>query len=552
MANSGSSSNSSSGSTSGSSSSSNSSTSSTNTSNTSSNDTNTSNSSSDTSTQDTGSSSESDSNASESSSGSSSSGSTTGPFNNDQTSNQQGHQKFTKSDQHNNTNNSNGSTDSTGYNPGKPKVGGSEQAKLKDDVNNGVHKFSRLESLKYNNPVSGAVRGVKNGVDGVKNSVNTMKNFAKQKGLKNKLNFLRHSKHGQKIEQKLFKIVKFIIKFRHVGLIGVLVIALFNFSLAIIGSLRSYGETLHYYCPVGKDIDPGLVKSALYQQYCSNLVPSNIGIGFEELNGHYLVQTGSGPCTMTARANLWIRFFAKNNVSIYDYLFNETGDCEIKGVNGHMNNHSPSDVTDETFMRAFYDHDGSISGFTNKEEGVVTALKENGLYQSGKTINATMGYIRSEDLYEEYTNSKSSENWVFYLPTVYIGNMGPTAADGAYMEINGVRGTLRNVDLKSIRYSSASGKEKIIELLKEHPCGVICRVGPDKHGTGSHSCTITGYDEKEKKFLVVDPAAYCSGGFEVLQDSPNGIWRGPDSTAYWLSDDHWNVPFVTYIEEDTN
>lgn len=542
MANSGSSSNSSSGSTNGSSSSSNSSTSSsTNTSNTSSNDTNTSNSSSDTSTQNTGSSSKSDSNASESSSGSSSSGSTTGPFNNDQTSNQQtdyssqqGHQKFTKSGQHNNTNNSNE------YNPGKPKVEGSEQAKLKDDVNNGAHKFSKLESLKYNNPVSGAVRGVKNGVNNVKSSVNTMKDFAKQKGLKNKLRFLRQSKHGQKIEQKLFKVVKFIIKFRHVGLIGVLVIALFNLLMLLIGFGQSFGETLHYYCPVGKDIDPGLTKSALYQQYCAHLLPSGMNLGFEDLNGHYLVQTGSGPCTLTSRANLYLRFFAKNNVSIYDYLFDETGDCAIsEGVNGSV-------ASNTSFMRAFYSHTGDAeewangSDFHNDVPEVITFLGSIGFPTSD--VEATMGYIRSEDTFDEYTNSSSSDDWVFYAPTTVQGqgDMGPTIEEGSWIEINGVKATLKNVSLGN---GYESDKAKMIELLEEHPCGLITRVDHDKH-----SILVTGYDASTDKFLVVDPAPRLNGGFEVPQDAGSGVGSQAKRS---LSPGNWSVKHVSYIVEDT-
>ena len=549
MANSRSSGNSSSGSsnssTNESSNNSNSSISSTNTSSASSNDTN---SSSDTSTSNAGHSDGSDTNASGPSNGPSNGNDTwSSNYKNDQSDvddEQFGHQKFSKSSK-NTTTESNTSNNSTSSNQSSTnhRHEGSEQAKLKDDVNNDAHKFSRLESLKYNNPVSKTVRGVKN-------TANNIGSFAKQKGLKNKLKFLRQTKRGQKLEQKLYKIVKLVIKFRHVGFIGVILIGLLNLTFGIMGMVQNYGETLHYYCPIGKDTDPGILRSALYQQYCSHLMPSNMGIGFEELNGHYLIQTGSGPCTMTARANLWIRFFAKNDIPIYDYLFTESGDCEIKGVNGHMNNHSPSDVTDETFMRAFYDHGNAQNNdsFRNKTEKVVDALKANGLFQSGKPVNATMGYIRSEDLYEEYTDSASSENWVFYLQTAYIGDMGPTAADGAYMEINGVRGTLRNVTLGK---GYASDKQKIIELLKEHPCGVICRVGDDKH-----SCTITGYDEEKKEFLVVDPAAYTNGGFEVLQSSPNGIWNKSNTphqnTADWLTEAYWKVPFVTYIEEDTN
>lgn len=326
--------------------------------------------------------------------------------------------------------------------------------------------------------------------------------------------------------------VRFIITYWKPILITILVIvAAFCITVRFLNFYQAVGKSPHYYCDI--EADEGIKKTQLYKQYCA----TGNSLDLENLQGHYIIQQGSGPCTDCSFLNMYLRYFTKNGVNFYEYLWNDEGECPNKFTDTSIGEVTPY----EFFAAPGYGSDpaytaGDVSG------GPMEFARNHGK-GSPEPNNANWGYVFSEDEYTDYENLAGSGSWVWDL-THGLHRPGENASwnagwnDGKTMTIDGVTATLR--------CGGALSYDELKDLVKEHPSGI--EVYGDYKGDSNpdHAILITKYDDATGEFWCVDPGLYMAGGFEGPTSSPN----------YALGKSHslliHQIKQYYYIEEDTN
>ena len=396
-------------------------------------------------------------------------------------------------------------------------------------------------------------KSIKSG--GLKDKYNhsDLKKFNDSKGFKNKAKFAlnkgKDDLKGTKIAETIQKIIQRtqrIIANISANIIPIaitiaVIVTLWNLAIFGTSIVQSIGQTPHYYCEL--DADSNMKKSSLYKQYCSS--GSSSSFELSNLNGHYLVQDGSGPCWCTSMANLLLRYYTKKGINFYDYLFDETGKYSTTvSATDSYNNYGPSTV--RQFVIANLPGELGKNEFAwNTKYGSIEFAANNG--KLGYTM-ANWGYLRDDSL--DYSNvtmddsftekNDNNENWVWDLsldPSSPIAQWNE-AHEGTFV-IEGITAT--RVTVHDATWSSS---DFLKNLLDEHPSGIV--VWRD-YGTSQHAILVTGY--LDDVFYVVDPQLGTEGGFEGPVTSRN--FNTPNAWTNEILSSPPNEVTYTYIEEDT-
>lgn len=398
-----------------------------------------------------------------------------------------------------------------------------------------------------------------------------------QRGFKNKFKYAsqaawRHAKEYnaykkvQKFLRRITKTVKKIIRHgKWIAAISAIVVTLSNIIIYGMSVAHAIGPSPHYYCELNPS--SGIMTSKAYKQYC--FLNNATDFSLEEINGHYITQDGSGPCLSCSIANLYLRYFTRNGKNFYDYLWNESGQYpETRQINASIGN----------TLRTTFNHnsegtntkivDGKVvEKYTNKGFDLMNGVKAFGKKYGYDVTMACWGYFRDSNtsyagqvVGSAYEDLSGRPNWVFDLShwnSFAKGSDWTTNIfTGDYIEIEGVKGTLKVIDCTSgrsdwgLETNPWDGPDSLKRLLDAHPSGVFAwREYPKGNGVGHHAILITGY--KDDVFYVVDTAKGLYGGFEGPSNDATFCWQ----TA-WSNEDLHKSPkdigvfWYGWIEED--
>lgn len=418
------------------------------------------------------------------------------------------------------------------------------------------------------NKIDNATQGVKNGIDNatrpVKNAAEFGKAFANAKGLKAKAGLVANKASqkfkGYEIYKKLKELILKVQKIASwiaahaypIAIISAILVVGTTATIFIISVAQSVSPTPHYYCDT--EADGSLKKTAVYQQYCAN----GNNFDLENLNGHYIVQDGSGPCTDCATANMFMRYYTIKGLNFFDYMWDDTGMYKNEG----QTLSSSISTSPVTIRKAVNGNTSASTTCTSKvglAHGARQFASEHGI--TGWTM-ANWCYFRDDSLdlaaYEQtddyYMSNADSDKWVFDLS---VPNKGTGSSWCVYWsqilqvsDINAIEVTAEG--------SSVTG-ETIKELLNDSnvcgDAGILLYYNYPKGGsTGHHAILVTKYDEDTGYWYVIDSAKGLSGGYEgPLDGSGNFGIYDTDIAALLNSGAHSNGGYsinrICYISD---
>lgn len=359
------------------------------------------------------------------------------------------------------------------------------------------------------------------------------KEFLKN-GIASKIKGYEAYKKAQQVIATVQKAVTFIVSnIKVIAIVSAVVILSYNLAIIGISIAQTIGKSPHYYCEI--EADSIIKKSVLYKQYCTN-GKSEFELG--ELNGHYIVQDGSYPCTCSSVLNLLLRYYTGQGVNFYDYLWDETGQYDAE----MLANTSYENLTGVSVRGVT---NGNVSGSTDNRKSSSGRKygSEDFALNNGK-VNYNMpnwGYLRDEsldysdvDIEAELPNNENNENWVWDLS---LENRGPKTSwaatfSGLY-EVDG-----KKVNMIWVTDNNWTTAEELKDILDDNPFGIVAY----KHYVGDgyesdHAIVITGYrvnpETNKDEFFVIDPGLGMTGGFEGPHTSANFVldmWRGENLT----------------------
>ena len=328
-----------------------------------------------------------------------------------------------------------------------------------------------------------------------------------------------------------------------VAIIMAVLTLLWNIGLYIHSVVAVAGQSPHYYCEL--EADRGMQNSAFYKQYCEGG-----GLSLEELNGHYMIQDGSGPCTACATMNLYMRYFTANGVNIFDYLWDENGHATYTSFpenNKNANNWYEliSRAQNQTYNQG--DNDGNRRNMSASNSWYQFAITKGGCGMTDGWGNIpNWGFWYSEDIFSDgtYENRKTDSGNAEYTYDIDgYGCLGPGvwarwyanvyANDGMQITIDGVTATM------VVKFDHPS-VDQLISLLSTHPSGIcFCTMG--------HGMLFTRY--VDGTFYMVDSGKGRAGGFEGPATSSN-FCIFASQYSQLIDTSQWNGYW--YIEEDVS
>lgn len=353
---------------------------------------------------------------------------------------------------------------------------------------------------------------------GFKNKAGTIGNFAGDK-IKNSKAYKNASKKFSELTEKIKKLATLAKPI----LIGIGIFLAVRFVIIFgISVYQSIAPTPHYYCDL--EADDSLKATEVYQQYCS----ANESFKLDNLNGHYIIQDGSGPCTDCATANMLMRYYTAKGINFFDYLWDEQGQYSGAGQSlqsEHMSgpttlrHHINGNLTTRANL--------NISGNRrNTHNGAVAFASKNGI--NGWTM-ANWGYLRDQSLdlkeYEQtddyYLSNIDSTDWVFDLS---VSNNGPGSTWAAHWEgdltIDGQRCHETTAEGSSI--TGEDIKFAFMNPLVNKDAGVLLYY---EYGKGNrHAILLTKYENGV--WYGIDSALGLAGGYEGPMDgSGHFVWQ---------------------------
>lgn len=433
---------------------------------------------------------------------------------------------------------------------------------LKDGgADNWGKRFAKTVEKRVNNVTKNAADGVKNGVknkadiaghkikDGVdqvtapiRGAAQFGKDLAKANGFKAKAGLIANKASQKfkgyeiykKIQQAFLKIqqvASWIAAHAYpIAIVSAVVVVLSGLTIFGISLFQAATPTPHYYCDT--EADASLKNTAIYQQYCGDG-----GFSLENLNGHYITQDGSGPCTDCATANMFMRYYTYKGLNFFDYLWGDEGMYEPSG----QVLQSSLTATPVTLRKAINGNSPEVTDTTcgSSPNGAAAFASAHG--QGGWTM-ANWGYLRDDSLdYDSWELSTSappdnsdSDKWVFDLS---IPNNGAGSTWSVYWSQALTVDSL--VATESAEEGSAITGETIKERLNQSDvcgeAGVLVYYAYNKVSyedgyyhivEGHHAVLITKYDETTGYWWIIDSAKGLSGGFDGPMDgSGNYAWQ---------------------------
>lgn len=367
----------------------------------------------------------------------------------------------------------------------------------------------------------GRTKNIRDSYESASSFINSFKN---QKGFKNKAKFLgnkfKDTDTAKKIEEtitKIQRIANVIASYAYpILIVTAIVLLLYVGSMFIISISQGISETPHYYCDT--EASASLKRTDVYKQYCTKN-----GFVLENLNGHYLVQDGSGPCLCCAYGNLLMRYYASFDYNVFDYLWGEDGryspDGQMLEVSGVGVNTTWRHATNRNLVSRCRDSNAGSAKYGAKNFAI----------EHGKSSwrMSNWGYLRDDSLdidywddsMEYYESNYNNEHWVWDLS---IDSNGPgsdwNATVSGDVKIDGL--ICRTV------CTTIENGDKIKELFSNpdvmSDAGIILYY---KHGSSAHAILLTGYDE-EYGWICIDSAQGLYGGYEGPLTNSNFAWNG--------------------------
>lgn len=376
--------------------------------------------------------------------------------------------------------------------------------------------------------------------------------YAHAKGFKNKAklfgkrtkNRFKNSQayqNAMKVAMAISKVIAFIVTYSKVFIIlGIILLLVTPATIFIISVTQSLSPTPHYYCDV--NADKSLKKTDIYQQYCKQ---KDTTFSVENLNGHYIVQDGSGPCAAACLANMMMRFCTINNdlipINFFDYLWQSDGLYITDGMTVGKGSGTSANNSIRAVLNGYTTNTTSNVSIDGVNHGSREFAQEH-----DKGIGYTManwGYLRDESLDPEswestedfYISGKDNDKWVWDLS---LNNF----AAGSSWDVDWTAqirfGPLNSCAIESsVSSQTTEGHNKTIEQIKnildgEGPyeyystsAGVVLYYHYTEGGTVKyHAVLLTKYKTDENgntTWYGIDPGLGTMGGFEGPFDDPD-------------------------------
>ncbi|MBQ8218192.1 MAG: hypothetical protein IJZ79_02710 [Bacilli bacterium] len=392
--------------------------------------------------------------------------------------------------------------------------------------------------------------------------IGNVKDFANTKGIGNKAKFVAKKLGNNAVNSEAFKKIQQAIKatidavkwvitnIKPIAIVTAVVLVLGNATIFVISVVQSVNPTPHYYCDT--EATRSIKKTAVYQQYCTDAGSFEL----DNLNGHYIIQDGPGPCTDCSMNNLFMRYYSLLDINYFDYLWGEDGQYKPEG----QILTSSAFSTPGTIRKVI---NGGQDSSTDSSRYRCNSSLTNGSYAFSRAHGnpltmANWGYFRDSSLdiaeYEQtsdyYINNSASDKWVWDL-SLREGARGTTwsvlweytlTLDGIPCVVTTINGSAITGDVIKDILNSTNGEVG--------DAGVVLYYDYKGDSDADHGILITGYDEDTGYWRVVDPAKGINGGFEGpldgshhfcshdvelnnLLNSHNNTWRYNSYTKQW-------------------
>ena len=218
------------------------------------------------------------------------------------------------------------------------------------------------------------------------------------------------------------KVVQFLVKWgKLIAIVTAVVVLVFNLVIFSLGVAQSVAPSPHYYCDF--EANRTIKNSEVYKQYCTR---RELTWGVDNINGHYIVQDGTGPASSCAMANMILRFYTIDTTdlwfgetNVYEYLWQSDGEYTNKG--NSLGNSTTANNSLRNILNGY--------NITAPNEEDSTATMPNGSREfanlNGKTNYdmSNWGYLRDDTIdvkdYQQssslYENNEDNKKWVWDL-----------------------------------------------------------------------------------------------------------------------------------------
>lgn len=364
-----------------------------------------------------------------------------------------------------------------------------------------------------------------------KNTVSNLKDIKDAKGINGKLRTigkkLANTDKAKQLKKNITKAIDsaklFIANAQPIAIISAIVLLVSNATIFIISVVQSVNPTPHYYCDI--NANASIKKTAVYIQYCAQAGSFEL----ENLNGHYIVQDGSGPCCACAMNNMFMRYYTLAGVNYFDYLWGEDGKYKPTGQTI-----TASTLVTPASIRKIVN--GGSTAINDITEFKCLQYRENGTYEFAQKHGMLMtmanwGYLRDSSLdiadYEQtddyYIDNSDSDKWVWDLS---VPNQSPGSYWGVLWDYTI---TIDNIPCITSSYYDDNITGQTIKDILDGKNGEVGEAGvvlyysyPKANGvTGYHAILVTGYDVETNTWRVIDSAKGMSGGYEGPLDGSN-------------------------------
>ena len=401
---------------------------------------------------------------------------------------------------------------------------------IKRSVKNGIKPYKQKTNSIINtakdiaNMPSKAADTIKHTAQSTKQFANGLKDAEGVKGKAQYLgnatkNYLQKFDFANKIKNKATDTVAFIKKWYHqliwVSSAVLSIYLIVNIVIGFISLSFVISPSPHYYCDT--EASASLKKTAVYQQYCND----GKNFDLENLNGHYIIQDGSGPCTDCATANMLMRYYSTKDINFFDYLWDDNGQYTSVGQSI-----SCSTATGTTNLRKVVNGNSSNSTSCTAKSIIPGTIKFAKEHNKGYWSMANWGYLRDASLdlaaYEEtsnyYSSNAKNENWVFDLS---VDNYGVGSTWSVIWEDTCI---IDGIVCKRVTASGSSITGETIKstLSDASVCGAAGVLVYYNYGSGkNHAVLITDYDGQF--WYIIDSAKGIAGGYEGPMDGSNNF-----------------------------
>ena len=408
------------------------------------------------------------------------------------------------------------------------KKGSKEYKKEYKKTISGIKKSDEYKSQKSQNN-SRRLNNIKNVGKSLANGAGAYGNMAK--------NWAKSTEAYRKIQSAYAKMQGFItfvtVNIVPILIITAIIIVLWNGTIFGISVYQAMGDTPHYYCKLDP---PGWEKSnPWYQLYCTN---GRSNFALEELNGHYIIQDGGGPCYCSAMANLLLRYFTANGVNFYDYLWDENGQ------------YNPNYLLETDFgnvtLRHFLNANTSNTCGSNWSAGYCAYGSRDfaSAHNKGVYEMANWGYLRNDQIANSFGEmfDAEDEDWVWDLS---MEDRAPGTSWGMNLNSDGhwcrclsstgetVTATLRCLTPANDGFPLRN-PDDFANFLNEHPSGVVVY-------QGRHAILVTRCEQVSPgiyEWYCVDAGLGMACGFEGRignPEAPTGFNLLDQYTSYMFN-----------------